>query len=365
MNFFHYKRPSTYLILLASILLSLGSLMAYFVYNAVDDIEHDAGHINKTGVIRGSIQRVTKLVLYDSIQSSDVIIKDINRLIEQFLAMEKDDAFNSSNKDVLNSLKILKTKWQKLEYWIAHYRETHSEQSRKEIIEESESCWKAADAVVLAAQLSSESKVAGFQLFYIILLLNAITAILVILLVFIYVRKKLEFESLHDPLTHAHNRRSYESIIDTELARSARYNHPLSLILLDIDHFKGINDKYGHKAGDSVLIELVQVLIKTARKTDRIFRVGGEEFAIIIPETNIAGASDLAEKVRAIVSNYPFKTVNKVTVSIGVAEFHPDITKDELYNNADQAMYFAKDAGRNRSEIFVNSNMESPHNSIS
>tara|TARA_Y100000031_G_C8198223_1_gene374841 strand:- start:126 stop:890 length:765 start_codon:yes stop_codon:yes gene_type:complete len=248
----------------------------------------------------------------------------------------------------------LKEKWLNLEHRLIEYQETHSEQIQKEIIEESENCWKAAVAVVHTAQLATEDKVRGItKLFYLILILNTISAILVILLIFSYVRKKLEYESSHDPLTCLYNRRSYENVIESEVARSKRYNLPMSLILFDIDYFKKINDKYGHKMGDKVLINLAKVIIESIRETDSVFRVGGEEFAIISPETKAEGAFKLAEKVRNRVENYSFETFNKMTISLGVAEFYQDITKDNLYKQADQALYLAKNRGRNRTEVFI------------
>jgi diguanylate cyclase (GGDEF)-like protein len=348
-----YKRPSTYLILLSAVILSLGFIMAYFVHITVENLKYDASLINETGVVRGSIQRVTKLVLSDSIQSSNEIIIDINQLIERFISMEKGYRHDGSKENISKGLQNLKEKWQNLEHRLIEYQETHSKQIQKEIIEESENCWKAADAVVLTAQLANEAKVAGIKLFYIILILNAISAILVILLVFSYVRKKLEYESSHDPLTYIYNRRSYENVIESEVARSKRYNQPMSLILFDIDYFKNINDKYGHKIGDKVLIDLAKVVIESIRKSDSVFRVGGEEFAIISPETRAEGAFKLAEKVRNRVENYSFETFNKVTISLGVAEFYQDITKDELYHHADQALYLAKKKGRNCTEVFI------------
>ncbi len=327
--------------------------MAYFVYITVENLKYDASIINETGVVRGSIQRVVTLVLSDSIQSTDAIIIEINDSIDQFLSIDKRYRHYGSNKNIFKGIQNLKKKWHNLEREMIEYQKTHSEQTKKKIIEESENCWKAADAVVLTAQLTTENKVAGIKIFYIILILNAITAILVILLVFIYVRKKLEHESLHDPLTHIHNRRSYEYTIDLEIARSKRYNTPMSLIILDIDYFKKINDDNGHKTGDKVLIELVKVLKESIRKSDTVFRIGGEEFAIIVPETRAAEALKLSEKVRDRVENYSFEIVNNVTISLGVAEFCQDITKDELFINTDQALYLAKNRGRNRAEIFT------------
>ena len=149
------------------------------------------------------------------------------------------------------------------------------------------------------------------------------------------------------------NRRSYEDVIEVEVERSKRYNHPLSLILFDIDYFKNINDEYGHKVGDKVLKDLTRVVVESTRKSDSVFRIGGEEFAIISPGTNAEGAFNLAEKVRKNVENYRFDTLNKVTLSLGVAEFYKDITKNELYQRADKSLYLSKNKGRNRTETYT------------
>ncbi len=347
-----FKRPSTYLILLSAVILNLSFIMVYFVYNTVESLKYDAKIINETGVIRGSIQRVTKLVLFDSIQSSNELIMDINHLIERFISMEKEYKYYESDKNIFKGLHNLNENWQNLELRLIEYQENHSELIKKEIIEKSEKCWNSANVVVLLAQLNTEDKVGGIKLFYIILILNTIIITLVILLAISYVREKLEFESSHDPLTRIYNRRSYENVIENEIARSKRYNHPLSLILFDIDYFKNVNDKYGHKTGDKVLIDLVSVVINSIRKSDSVFRIGGEEFAVVSPDTIEEGAFKIAEKVRSVVENYSFKSFNKMTISLGVAGFYKDITKDDLYLHADQALYSAKNGGRNRTEVY-------------
>lgn len=342
------------MILLSAVILSLGIIMAYLVHSTVENLKHDARTINEAGIIRGSIQRATKLVLSDSTKLPNEISVNINRLIERFISMEKENRHSKPEKDLFKGVQSLKAKWNSLEHKLIEYQETHSEQIKKEIIGESEDCWKAAVAVVLMAQLVTEDKVSEIKkLFYLILILNTISAILVILLIFSYVRKKLEYESSHDPLTCLYNRRSYDNVIGSELARSKRYNSPMSLILFDIDYFKNINDKYGHKTGDQVLINLAKVTTESIRGTDSTFRIGGEEFAIISPETKAEEAFKLAEKVRNRIENYSFETVDKVTISLGVAEFHQNVTKDNLYNQADQALYLAKNSGRNRTEIFI------------
>ena len=342
------------MILFPAVILSLGIIMAYLVHTTAENLKYDAKIINEAGIIRGSIQRATKLVLSDSIQASDEVIKDINRLLARFISMEERYWNSETEKKLIMGIQNLKKKWLNLERMLVEYQETHSIQIKKVIIEESEICWKAAVEVVLMAQFITEDKVRDIKnIFYLILILNTISAILVILLIFLYVRNKLEYETSHDHLTRLYNRRSYENVIESEVTRSKRYNSPMSLILLDIDYFKSINDKYGHKIGDEVLINLAKLLIESIRKTDSAFRVGGEEFAIISPETKAEDAFKLAEKIRNRVENYSFGTCNNVTISLGVAEFHQDITKDDLYNHSDQALYLAKNRGRNHTQVFI------------
>lgn len=344
------------MISLSAVIFCLGIFMAYLVHTTVENLKYDARIINEAGIIRGSIQRVTKLVLSDSKQSSDKIIMDVNRLMKRFISMEKEYGNSGPEENPFKGIQNLEEKWLKLKRLLIEYQNNNSEQLTKEIIEESENCWKAAVALVLTAQLATEHKVRGIKkLFYLVLFLNTVSAILVILLIFLYVRKKLEYESSHDPLTSLYNRRSYENVIDSELARSKRYNSSMSLILIDIDYFKNVNDKYGHKRGDKVLITIAKLILESIRETDSVFRVGGEEFAIISPETKTELAFILAEKLRNRVENYSFEPCNKVTISLGIAEFYQDVTKDELYNHADQALYHAKNKGRNCTEVFTKS----------
>lgn len=327
--------------------------MAYLVRATVEDLKYDAGIINEAGIIRGSIQRVTKLVLSDSEQSPDELIMNINRLIGRFISMEKENGYGDSEKKFFKGIQALDEKWKSLKHGLDKYQESRSNQLKKEIIEKSEDCWDAAVAVVQIAQLVTEEKVKSIKkLFNLILILNTISAILVILLIFSYVRKKLEYESSHDPLTHLYNRRTYENVLESELARSKRYNSPLSLVLFDVDYFKNINDQYGHHTGDKVLIKLAEVITESIRETDSLFRIGGEEFAIISPETNADVAFKLAEKVRNTTENHSFEKCNKLTISLGLAEYYHDVSKEKLYKHADRALYLAKEKGRNRTEVF-------------
>jgi len=352
----HYKSSSSHLIVLGIIILCLGLVMTYFIYSTIEGLKYDASLINQTGVVRGSIQRVSKLVLSHSVKVSNKVIIDIDNLIEYLIFINPVSKHKNLRNCFCNDIKSLEIQWQNLKHLFVKYQQNPLEKLQKKIIQESEDCWTAADAVVLEAQFANENKVSGIKFFYIILILNAVSAILVILLVFFYVRKKIEFESLHDSLTKIFNRRAYNNIVELEIARSLRYNRALSLILFDIDYFKNINDKYGHKAGDDVLISLVKVVIETIRKTDSVFRVGGEEFVIISPESKAEDVFILSEKVRKKIENHLFVLDIKVTISLGIAEFHLDMKRDELYHQADQALYLSKNRGRNCSTIFIKSN---------
>jgi len=161
-------------------------------------------------------------------------------------------------------------------------------------------------------------------------------------------QRELEQLIATDRLTGIGNRRQFEQQADAEAARAKRYGIPVSLILFDVDHFKRINDRYGHQVGDSVLVNLTRRVAHRLRDTDSIARWGGEEFAILTPCTPISGAEVLAEKIRQIVAEEPFDVVGTVTVSLGVAQMHSSETASRWIARADELLYEAKHAGRNR-----------------
>jgi diguanylate cyclase (GGDEF)-like protein len=151
-----------------------------------------------------------------------------------------------------------------------------------------------------------------------------------------------------DPLTGALNRRQMESLLSEALERRGRSSAPSSILLMDIDHFKNINDRYGHNAGDEVLKNLVILLKKHVRKLDRVFRTGGEEFLLLLTDTKSTDAAIHAERIRVLISQASLTLECPVTVSIGVAECVPNQPLESWIKNADDALYFAKQEGRNR-----------------
>jgi two-component system cell cycle response regulator len=155
-----------------------------------------------------------------------------------------------------------------------------------------------------------------------------------------------------DGLTQVSNRRYFEDALDRELSRCRRYQRSLSLVLVDIDHFKKINDTWGHLAGDAVLKEVATTIRGRIRREDVIARYGGEEFALLLPEIDLAGAAAMAEKVRRLIEKHRFRfdRVNiPVTVSCGVAALpRKGGSASALVQRADERLYEAKDGGRNR-----------------
>jgi diguanylate cyclase (GGDEF)-like protein len=167
----------------------------------------------------------------------------------------------------------------------------------------------------------------------------------------------LEHENVTDPLTGLYNRRYLDRRLEDEVRRTRRYGFPLSVLLLDIDHFKHLNDKYGHQFGDVVLNAVSQTIAQSARASDVVARYGGEEILVIATNTSVADALYLAERLRGMVEKIDLDKLNHdvpgesptVTVSVGVAGMSDETSNEELLiERADSALYQAKREGRNR-----------------
>ena len=162
--------------------------------------------------------------------------------------------------------------------------------------------------------------------------------------------------SVIDELTGLHNRRWMRDILDRQMKRSQMNNEPLSLLMLDIDHFKKVNDNFGHLAGDQVIRAVAQKMMINVRPTDLLVRFGGEEFIIVLPMTDLAGARIVAERIcrsvrQAQIVDGVGNRLPPVTISIGIAQMTEDESQDSLIERADQVMYKAKNNGRDRVEV--------------
>ena len=142
-----------------------------------------------------------------------------------------------------------------------------------------------------------------------------------------------------------------DEYLEYEIARAIRKQTAFSLIMLDIDHFKLVNDTYGHRRGDYALKTLAEVVQKSKRNADVLARVGGEEFIVLLPDTKLSDAIQLAERIRKNVEDFTFEEIVRMTISLGITEFKQTDSKESILKRVDSALYKAKDNGRNRCEI--------------
>ena len=169
-------------------------------------------------------------------------------------------------------------------------------------------------------------------------------------------QRKYQRYAMTDALTGLHNRGWLDDAFDREVKRSERDQLPLSLIMIDVDNFKQYNDDYGHLAGDKVLIAVANAIRRPLRPNDMVARFGGEEFAVLLPETTLENAKTIAERLRAAVAQaepgeLDGKRLPRVTISLGISAFKPGFELDTMIAAADVAMYHAKRKGKNRVEV--------------
>lgn len=156
-----------------------------------------------------------------------------------------------------------------------------------------------------------------------------------------------------DPLTGLPNRLFLDQTLEAEVARARRHAFPMAVMILDIDHFKHINDRYGHQAGDRVLRELAQLLQQHKRRSDCIARWGGEEFVLVAPHTDLRLALVIGDRLRMRVEGHQFSVSDQLSISMGVTEYRSPESVESLMSRADKALYHAKENGRNRVETLV------------
>ena len=154
--------------------------------------------------------------------------------------------------------------------------------------------------------------------------------------------------SLHDPLTGLANRRLMDIVVERSFAKVKRYSSPISALMLDIDYFKKFNDTYGHIAGDGLLVDIAKILLGEVRDVDLVVRYGGEEFLVLLAETDLQKAQEVAERIRSTIEKE-----KGITVSLGVSAYQQRMSREDLIHKADEALYQAKQKGRNRVEISI------------
>lgn len=328
------KRQSKFLFMVIIIMLCFIAINLFFVQQYIRLVKNDAENINSFGIIRGSIQRYVKLEIADD--ENQKVEDTINLLLKQY-----------GNKNI-TYLKDIGEKWNKIRETALQYRENPSSENREFLLRTSEEIWGITDQAVLINQYIAESNTARLTLPLIFLVLEFLVGLALLYIVKKYVYDNLEKFALYDLLTDIYSRRYFFEYINKEISRANRKEYEFSIIMFDIDHFKNVNDTYGHAKGDYVLRTIAKIVKDTIRDTDILSRIGGEEFTIILPETKIEQATAMAERVRQAIENYIFDTVGNLTISLGVTSNKPDDNSDKIFKRVDSAMYLAKNSGRNR-----------------
>jgi diguanylate cyclase (GGDEF)-like protein len=169
-----------------------------------------------------------------------------------------------------------------------------------------------------------------------------------------FANERLKEFSFKDEVTGLYNRRFFTIRLEEEVSRYRRFNHPVSVVLLDLDGFKAINDDLGHAAGDETLRDMAEILMRYSRGINVICRYGGDEFAVLLVETSKDGTRLYADRIRHVLSTHPFAHGRRLTASIGIASLPEDVTPgaDDLIRAADEALYAAKRAGKNRVSVY-------------
>lgn len=344
-TFFRKLSISTKVLILIFLHLALIVINAYYLHSFLKETQLDAQFINESGVIRGTIQKVVKLET-NKIEAN----KEINRvdhLLDKHINLRSNDILVSNFKSYIKGVEQVKNGWQLMKKHILEYRESNNKEIKEVLIAESEKCWSNSNHTVGIAQFNAERKHNLFYRLYVIMLIDFILMVSIIFIIYLFFKLKIEEQAQIDPLTKTYNRHYFYEELQTEMLSSVRYNYPLSLILLDIDFFKKINDTFGHDEGDRVLTEIASLMQKNIRQEDTLCRFGGEEFVIITPFIESEKVKDFSEKLRLEVQNYDFGNVGTVTISLGIATQKQDDTYTTLFKRADQALYTSKNNGRN------------------
>jgi len=292
--------------------------------------------VNKLGHIRGSIQRYTKLKLQN--KSSNSVKAQVENDFNVVEELSKDYFPEEKRPHFLHLYKKVKTCWNQLK----------NEKNNKAMLTLSEKCWNEADKLTNFVALVSEYK--NNKLLKNVLLITFITAFLILLIIlFVYfmIKKGLEREKIIDPLTKLYNRRHFLEKINYFIDIYERYKRPFSLIFLDIDDFKKINDTYGHQKGDEILRNLSKHILSKLRHTDFAFRYGGEEIVILLPETEIYEAFQIAERLRQTIKKQIQIKSKPVTVSMGVGTYQGE-GMFSFIERVDEAVYKAKKSGKDK-----------------
>lgn len=341
------KIRSRSIFIIVSILTILLIVQIIMYNNFFNDLKKDIKIINDLSSIRGSIQRFTKLEISNN--DNLALRMHIDSLINSY-AIGNEQVYLKSIKEYYN-IKVLHKQWETLLSFIDDYKKNPTDAKLMNVIAKSEHCWETANSFVLRNQYIANKTTSYFKYFTITLGLNLLAIVLFLILYKKYVYNNLADCAIRDPLTGVFNRRYFDEYLNHEILRAKRSQKIFCLIMFDIDHFKHVNDTYGHDMGDYALITLSEIIQNSIRKSDVLSRIGGEEFMVLLPDTDVNNAFHLAERIRLNTESFEFNQIGNINLSIGITEFRIDDSNDSIVKRVDTALYLAKSNGRNRCEI--------------
>lgn len=329
---------SSPILVLLLLILGITLFNGYFLTKSLKtSVYKDAFLVNKLGQIRGSIQRYAKLKLENI--AADSVKAQIENDFNIINHLTKKDYFPKEKLPrFLYLYKQVQTSWKQLQ----------NEKSHDAILILSEECWDEADKLTsYTAQVSEYKNNILLKKISFITLITAVLILTIMLFVYFMIKKGLEKEKITDPLTKLYNRRHFMENFNYFIDLYDRYKRPFSIIFLDIDNFKQINDTYGHQKGDEILITLSKHIMNKLRNTDLAFRYGGEEIVIILPETELYEAFQIAERLRQSIKKKIQIKSKPVTVSMGVGTYDGE-GMFSFIERVDEAVYKAKRSGKDK-----------------
>jgi len=332
---------------LAALMFIIVAAGILFLYESAKE-RYYAEIVNYSGKVRGDIQRAVKFYLYGDKKDLKLAIQEV----EDYLRIiERDSKYlliPALDRNTYYLPDKVKPCWKRLKELLLLPR---TGENLKKIFDVSEKCWKAADETTDMYQRIVSRNLFILNSFFAILFFAAVGIIFLLIKIIVFeVNQKLEKRASIDNLTGALNRASLLEAY-SDLSQKEK-SYPISLIVFDLDHFKRINDTYGHNIGDEVLKRVTAEVKKHIRKTDILGRWGGEEFVIVLPHTDLEAAKRLAERLRKLIEGLKILPDGaKVTSSFGITEILPCETFKKAFERADKALYRAKQKGRNRIEI--------------
>ena len=331
------------------ILFIINIFIVWSIYSIHSSLERDAKLISNIGFIRGSTQRILKFELLKNIDSADFSISEVDKIFAIYVADGKAAEFRF-DPEIYQPFKSLYGEWNAFKD-VLYKNRAGQQQFLQELSLMSESIWSGSNSLMLRKVIGSDRKTSNIKklYYYVFFLFGSSFIFYLISKIFV---QKVEHSSCHDSLTSVYNRSQFDLDIKEEIDRYERNKREFSLLIMDIDHFKKVNDSLGHAEGDRVLKKMAGTVRRCIRKTDFFYRIGGEEFAVLSPETDHESALLLAEKIRSVVEKEFSKDKSKITISIGASVYTDGMSHSDYYNQADKALYEAKRTGRNKSVIF-------------